>query len=86
MSVSEKRAKAARAEALLRDETFIQVMRDVTDGATALFLDPSSDNFRLSEAHERIRLVHMFRDQLQSWISDAAIADKREKAQHRGND
>jgi len=79
--------RALEARQLFENPIFIGLLDDVLADATELFLNPSCDNVRLSEAHERVRAVNIVKATLQSRLSDEAVHDKQqEKAQHRGSD
>ena len=80
--MSEVKERAARAKQLLNDPVFTEVVAEIRENASMLFLNPTSSIDDSADAHQRVRMVQMFLDTLQSRISAEALEDKR-KGQHR---
>ena len=75
--MSEVTEKAARAKQLLNDPVFTEVVAEIRDNASMLFLNPTSSIDVITEAHERIRMVQLFLDVLEGRIAAEALENKR---------
>ncbi len=77
--------KAARAKALLNDEHFHFVMKDLRQRQVDVFVNSAPHQVeQREEAHVILRALGKIEEALQSDVDAGVLLDK--KGQHRGND
>lgn len=77
-----ERARAARFKALRDDEAFQEVMQEIRDGQSAVFLDSEATQDNLARAHGIIRALAEIDRVIAAAIGAVAMLDKKE-GQHR---
>ena len=77
--------KAARAKQLLEDEVFKEALDMVLSAQVGVFQYPTSSEEEIMEAHRMVRALAAFKGQLQSFVDDSKLLERRQnKARHRG--
>ena len=85
--MADVKTRAAEARRLLADPVFKDVTQGILDNASKLFLNATSSISVITDAHERVRMVQLFIDELNSRVNAEAVIDKRNrKGQHRNVD
>ena len=82
--MSDIEIRAAEARRLKDDACFQEIMREIEDGAIAVFRNPVSAPDEILAAHEKVRAADVIRNAIKARI-DAETFEQR-KNQHRGND
>lgn len=75
--------KAATAKRLLDDEGLSLAFAEIRDAAARVFLNTSSTVEEREQAHQDVRAIEALRNRLRLWGTEKAIADHRQKGQHR---
>lgn len=83
--MANRKQRAIDAQRLLESQTFRDVMETIRHDAIEIFSGPQAAPEEIMGAHEKVRAVQFVINELESRITDQAIAEKRE-GQHRGND
>jgi hypothetical protein len=78
--------RAARAKALLEDPLLKEAFDVLENAQIGLFTTQVCDAEQLMEAHRMVRSLRMLKDQLNSFIVDGKMLERREekRKQHRG--
>lgn len=77
----EYKKRAARAKALLRDENFINTLKDLQDRQMEIFANSSAQEIeKREEAHSIIRALNQIKYLLQGDIDAETLVDKKGSA------
>lgn len=77
----EYKKRAARAKALLRDENFINTLKDLQDRQMEIFANSSAQEMeKREEAHSIIRALNQIKYLLQGDIDAETLVDKKGSA------
>jgi len=77
--------KAARAKQILEDEVFKEALNVVLSEQVGVFTYPNSSEEKIMEAHRMVRALTQLKGQLQSFVSDGKLLERRQdKVRHRG--
>lgn len=75
--------KAATAKRLLDDEGLSLAFTEIRETAVRVFLNASSTTEEREQAHQDVRAIEALRNKLKLWGTEKAIADHKQKGQHR---
>lgn len=73
-----KQDYARQVEVLRYDETLVRVMGGIQDDASAIFMNPSSTDEQILEAHSKIKAVGILGNAFDAILADAEIENDRE--------
>lgn len=77
--------KAARAKQILEDEVFKGALNVVLSDQIEVFSNLNSSQEEIMEAHRMVRALTLLKGQLQSFVSDSKLLERRQdKVRHRG--
>lgn len=77
--------KAARAKQILEDEVFKDALNVVLSDQIEVFSNLNSSQEEIMEAHRMVRALTLLKGQLQSFVSDSKLLERRQdKVRHRG--
>ncbi|MDB4344655.1 hypothetical protein OAA39_00375 [bacterium] len=71
--------KASRARALAQDETFMEVLSQIRERQTSVFLDSGASIDAIKDAHDIVRALNCIEDYFNTVFADEAIYDKKEE-------
>lgn len=71
--------KAARAKNLWQDETFQEILQEIKNRQTSVFLNSRSPIETIKDAHDIIKALNLIEDQFNTVFTDEAIYDKKQK-------
>jgi hypothetical protein len=73
-----KKDYARRVQTLRYDETLVRVIGGIQDDASAIFMNPSSSENEILEAHAKIRAMGILGNAFDAIEADALIDEDRE--------
>jgi len=77
--------KAARAKQILEDEVFKGALNVVLSDQIEVFSNLNSSQEEIMEAHRMVRALTLLKGQLQSFVNDSKLLERRQdKVRHRG--
>ena len=77
--------KKLNAERLLNDETLRLAFDMIQHDAVGVFKYPNASQEEIMEAHRMVRALTLLKGQLQSFVSDSKLLERRQdKVRHRG--
>jgi len=77
--------KAARAKQILEDEVFKEALNVILSEQVGVFTYPNASEEEIMEAHRMVRALTQLKGQLQSFVSDSKLLERRQdKVRHRG--
>lgn len=79
LSNLEVEEKAANAQAVLNDPTFISAMEDVYSRAEGILLDAEVGSLTAGAAHATMKAIKDIRNQLNQYIADHKVRQKYHK-------
>ena len=77
-------AKASRAASILEDLVFIEAISVVKGYHVDVFLEHSSTPEEIMEAHRAVRSLTLVQGQLQSFVDDGRLLERKQKDRQRG--
>jgi hypothetical protein len=77
--------KAARAKQILEDDVFKEALNLVLSEQVGVFTHSNASEGEIMEAHRMVRALTHLKGQLQSFVDDGKLLERRQdKARHRG--
>jgi hypothetical protein len=77
--------KAARAKQILEDDVFKEALNMVLSEQIEVFKRLNASQEEIMEAHRMVRALTLLKGQLQSFVSDSKLLERRQdKVRHRG--
>ena len=80
----DSQAKASRAASILGDAVFTDAISVVKGYHTGVFHEPSSTPDEIMEAHRAVRSLTLVQGQLQSFVDDGRLLERKQKDRQRG--
>lgn len=75
----DRSVKAARAKSLLQDEILQEAFSVVEENLLEVFRYPNSSQEDIMEAHRMVRALDALRTQLEAFVADGKMAERRKR-------